>query len=785
MRLFRKISFPFRRLWSWIKKVRYYLLAAFLILLGVWWFCLPDELFDDPTSTVLMDRDGNILGARIASDGQWRFPAREKVPYKFEQAIIQFEDRDFYDHMGFSFKAFGRALKQNIQAGEVVSGGSTISMQTIRISRKGKSRNVFEKMVEVFQSTRMEISYSKDEILAMYASNAPMGGNVVGLDAAAWRYFGTTPEKLSWAEICVLAILPNSPGLIHPGRNRDALLKKRNRLLKRLYDVKILDKFDYELAIAEPIPNKPPDLPNIAPHLMDRIIKQGKEGQIVRASVDMGLQNKVNTVVENHHKRLSKNEIHNAAVLIVNNKTGEILSYVGNTMGDDPENGNAVDVIPAPRSTGSILKPFLFAGMIHHGEITPMQLVEDVPIILSGYSPKNYNGKYDGAVPANRALAKSLNVPIVKLLKQYGVQKFHHQLKRMGMTTLHQPSSHYGLSLVLGGAEASLWDLCLMYSNMARKLNDQSGLSQLKLNSDESVPEEGKFTPGKGAIWSTFEAMNGLARPESEGLWEQFSSSQKIAWKTGTSFGFRDAWAIGVTADYTVGVWVGNADGEGRPGLIGIEAAAPVLFDVFELLPNSKWFKKPVEDMTPIAICQKSGYRASMFSEEVDTLLLPKSCLQTTACPYCKKVHLDPTGSYQVNSSCLSSFDLVTENRFVLPPIMEKYYKLKNPSYDPLPPYKDLCSNSSDEAIAVIYPKENSRIYLPKNLDGQQSKTVFEVSHRQDTLKVYWHLNDQFLGTTEGNHELSVIPEEGKHTLTLVDELGQSYVRHFEVYSKE
>lgn len=754
-----------------------------MILFLIWWNCLPDKLFDDPTSTVLTDKDGTILGARIADDGQWRFPERSTVPYKFKQAIIQFEDRRFYDHMGFSFRAFVRAMGQNIKAREVVSGGSTISMQLIRISRKGKSRNVWEKGIEVFQATRLEQRLSKDEILAKYASHAPMGGNVVGLDAAAWRYFGKKADNLSWAESCMLAILPNAPSLIHPGKNRQQLIDKRNRLLQRLYEVGEIDDYDLRLALAEPIPDKPPNLPDIAPHLMDKIVLSHQKGQWVHSSIDIHLQTNVKNIVGKHHKNLSENQIHNAAVLVLDNKTGKVLAYIGNTDDDNPEHGNAVDVIHAPRSTGSILKPFLYASMLHDGLIMPDQLVEDVPMLISGYSPKNYNNKYDGAVRASTALARSLNVPIVKLLKENGVQKFHHTLNKLGMSTINQPSSYYGLALILGGAEATLWDLCSIYGNMSRQLGGEKEKKAIaySYNQDEEILENANLQFNRAAVWSTFEAMIRVARPEGESSWEQFSSSQKIAWKTGTSFGFRDAWAVGVTPKYTVGVWVGNADGEGRPGLVGIQAAAPVLFDVFDKLDQATWYKKPYEDMTKIAVCAESGFRASQFTSQIDTVWAPKSCLKTTACPYSKRVHFDNTGSYRVNASCMDADEMISKDCFVLPPLIEKYYRNKHPDYQVLPPYKDLCNEDGEDGIAIIYPKYNSRIYLPINLDGTQSNTVFEASHRSDTLKLYWHLDDIYLGETQDFHQINVSPPLGKHTLTIVDELGGTVSRDFEV----
>lgn len=766
-------------------KKKYYFLGAWAIVFVVWLFCTPDEFFDDPTCTILTDKDGNILNARIADDGQWRFPPRDDVPYKFKMAIIQFEDRDFNDHWGISFKAFGRAMVQNISAGKVVSGGSTITMQVVRLSRKGKSRTIGEKLVEIFQATRMEWTYSKDEILAMYASYAPMGGNVVGIDAAAWRYFGRKAEELSWAESCLLAVLPNAPSLLHLDKNRTQLLDKRNRLIDRLYEVGIISETEWKLALMETLPVAPPDLPNLAPHVIDKAIANGLKGQWVSSFLDSYLQNEVTNIIAYHHEMLAQNEIHNAAAVVLDLETNQVVAYVGNTYDPLNEHGNQVDVIKAPRSTGSILKPFLYAAMIEDGEITPNQLVEDVPMIVSGYAPKNYNQKYDGVVPAHKALARSLNVPIVKLLKTYGVQKFHQKLNDIGLTTVNRPASDYGLSLVLGGAEASLWDLTTVYGNMAITLNNYK---QGKANTFESFKlyQNSKGITGKplgpAAVWSTFEALLQVARPEEDGNWQQFNTAQKIAWKTGTSYGFRDAWAIGVTPKYAVGVWVGNADGEGRPGLVGIKAAAPILFDIFSRLEGVDWFNQPHDEMVKVAVCKETGFKASHICPHIDSIMIPASCQSAGVCPYHQIIHTTLDGQYRVNSSCESPHQMKSVPWMILPPLAEKFYRQKNPTFLPVPPYRSDCQNDDQiKPLAITYPKKESHIYVPTNLDETKSKVVFEATHTNAQSRIYWHLDDQFIGETIGIHQLEFIPAVGEHELKIVDEEGVEASLSFEV----
>lgn len=769
------------------------------VVLCIWfWLCLPSPLFKDQTSTVLEDGSGKLLAARIAGDGQWRFPANKNIPDKFISSIIQFEDRGFFNHIGFSPTAFIRATHQNIKAKKTVSGGSTLSMQVIRLSRKGKKRTFFEKCIELILAVRLELSYSKSEILSLYASNAPFGGNVVGLDAASWRYFGRNASTLSWAEAATLAILPNAPSLIYPGKNQARLLKKRNRLLDQLFKEKFIDKDICELSKQEPLPGKPYKLPQIAPHLLQRAYREGFRGQRIVSTIDGHLQEQVNEIVERHHKILKANEIHNACVIVLEVNTGNILAYVGNTDNPNhPEYDSDVDVINAARSTGSILKPFLFTSMLNDGELLSNTLIPDIPTQISGFAPQNYNMTFDGAVPAKRALARSLNIPAVRMLQNYGIEKFNYNLKKIGMTTLNYSPDHYGLSIILGGAEGKLWDIAGMYASMARTLNHYS-VYKGKYDKEDFHPpcyasqiktKEPNLTATSyfdaASIYLTFEAMVEVARPDEDAGWRQYGSANKIAWKTGTSFGYRDGWAVGLTPKYVVGVWVGNADGEGRPGLVGINTAAPILFDIFSLLKPGKWFSQPYDEMEKVAICHQSGSRASDICEPINTVWIQKAGLRSAPCKYHRLIHLDASGQYRVNSNCESVSNMQHVNWFVLPPAMEWYYKSKNSSYKELPGFRSDCETVGFKTMEIIYPKEFSKIYVPVELNGTMGKTVFQVAHRKANTTIYWHLDGGYLGSTQNIHQMGLAPDEGMHTLTLVDQEGESIIQQFEIVSKK
>lgn len=528
------------------------ILILITILVIAYIFCLPRQLFHVPYSTVVTDRNGELLGARIASDGQWRFPPRTTTPEKVKQCLITFEDRHFYHHWGVNPVSTGRAAYQNLKNKRIVSGGSTLTMQTIRLARN-ESRTFGEKFIEMILATRLEFRASKEKILSMYVSHAPFGGNVVGLDAAAWRYFGHSAEELSWAEAAMLAVLPNAPAMIHLSKSRQSLLNKRNRLLKQLRERKIIDSSTYELAISEPLPDEPHSLPQIAPHLVSRFYQE-RNGKYSVSTIDRGIQSQIENAAERWSNEFNRSDIRNLAILVIDIRTNQVVAYCGNVNFERKQSGNQVDVIQAPRSTGSILKPFLYYAMLQEGSLLPHTLLPDIPININGFTPQNFSLQFEGAVPASEALARSLNIPAVTMLQKYGVPKFHTFLRQIGLKTINRPASHYGLSLILGGAEATLWDVTNTYAHMGRSLLQlpQTECSLLLSDTEDSENSEAVtsakttdvFQPG--AVWQTFNALTEVNRPE-EIDWKSIPSMHPIAWKTGTSHGFRDAWAVGVT----------------------------------------------------------------------------------------------------------------------------------------------------------------------------------------------------------------------------------------------
>lgn len=761
-----KILNFFKRL-SVTKKV---ILCILAFLVTGYIFCLPRHLFHVPYSTVVTDRNEELLGARIASDGQWRFPPRNTTPEKIKECLITFEDKHFYHHWGVNPFAIGRAFYQNVKNKRIVSGGSTLTMQTIRLARN-ESRTFREKLIEMIWATRLEFRASKEEILSMYISHAPFGGNVVGLDAAAWRYFGHSADDLSWTESAMLAVLPNAPAMIHLSKGRKTLLDKRNRLLKQLLEKKTIDSSTYELAISEPLPDEPHPLPQIAPYLVSRFYQE-RNGEYSRSTINKGIQTQIEDLAERWSNEFGRSDIRNLAILVIDIPSNQVVAYCGNVHFDRKQGGNQVDVIQAPRSTGSILKPFLYYAMLQEGSLLPDMLLLDVPVNINGFTPQNFSMQFEGAVPASEALARSLNIPAVTMLQRYGVPKFHSFLQQIGLKTINRSSSHYGLSLILGGAEATLWDVTNAYAMMGRSLLQLPQRScSLLLPTSRITESTDPFQPG--AVWQTFDALKEVNRPE-EIDWKSIPSMQTIAWKTGTSYGFRDAWAVGVTPRYAVGVWVGNATGEGKPGLVGAQTAGPVLFDIFNLLPASSWFTRPAGIFVEAEVCRKSGHLKGRFCDETDTLLVLPAGLRTEACPYHHLVTLSADESQRIYENCANTEPTLRKSWFTLPPVWEWYYKQHHPEYKPLPPFKAGCGEDTFQPMQFIYPPMNARIKLPKQLDGSKGFLTVELAHSNPNATIFWHLDETYQAQTQDFHKISLQPAAGKHSLTAVDGEGNT-----------
>jgi len=783
--------------------------VIFLTLFTAFAFCLPKPLFDVSYSPVLYDKNGNLLGAQVASDGQWRFPGNDTVNEKFTIALIEAEDRRFRRHPGVDLPAIGRAALQNIRGGRIISGASTITMQTIRLARGFKKRTYFEKGIEAVMALRLEIGRSKNEILALYAANAPFGANVVGLEAASWRWFGRSSDDLSWAEAAALAVLPNNPAIIHPGRNRDTLKNKRDALLQKLFNAGCFDEETLNLSIAENLPGEPLPLPRLAPHLLDRLVIEAaassNKSPAFFTTIDRGIQERVLSILNRAGDRFSSNGIYNGAVIVINTKTGEVAVYAGNTISPHASDvNNAV----SRRSSGSILKPFLYAAMLDTGYILPSSLVSDIPTRIGSFSPENMSRTYLGVVPADEALSRSLNVPAARSLRVYGVDRFARLLRSLGLTTLFRPGAEYGLPLVLGGAEVSLLEITGLYAGLGRAASSFSNTPANEVFFSPLILNDGGLAVEKvshnvqanrlsalispGAAWLTLEALVYASRPGEEAVWQEYAGARQIAWKTGTSFGFRDAWAIGVTPEWTVGVWIGNSSGEGRPELRSTVTSAPVLFEIFSALDSldthrRTWFYKPTVELRQEEVCASSGFPASVNCIDIKFKDIPKNAPAANACRYCQTIILNENLDRRVIIESGLYTPVVQRKWFVLPPAEEWYYRRWNLDYKPLPPFSnDLnFTNRGEGVLALFNPEPDSQIYVPREIDGSEGKIVFSAAHRNEFEIIHWHLDTHYLGYSQNFHEMEARPEPGLRTLTLVDSSGNTIVRNFTVLDSQ
>ena len=786
------------------------LLAIYQLQQPVW----PERMQNPLWAKAIFDQQGQLLDLHIATDQQWRLPYQPTasqptaLPERYQTALLSFEDQYFFQHPGINPLAVIRAAWGNMHAGQVKSGASTITMQVARLLYGNQTRNLPQKLRETELALQLEWHFDKSQILQLYANNAPYGGNIVGLTAASWWYFGREPASLSWSEAALLAVLPNSPGLIHPGRRADLLQQKRDRLLRKLHAQGHFDPTDLKLALLEPIPTKPAGWPALAPHLLHTLMARYPKQAMFYTDIDRQLQIQLNELLTRQARTLALSGVANGAVLIVDHLQMKIRAYVGNIGSGD---GAAVDIIQSRRSTGSILKPFLYGLMLDDGLMTAQSLLPDVPSQFGGYAPVNFDLQFRGAAKAADALAQSLNVPAVRMLHQYGVGRFRQQLQSFGLTTINKGADHYGLSLILGGAEATLYDLTRSYAAMVRlAAKPQTPIPELPLHypaipaipaipahknlqSDEvqtsmptshlptSKPNSTISLPiSAGAAYMTLEALLEVERPESEGSWRDYVRSQKIAWKTGTSFGLRDAWAIGVNGQYTVGVWTGNADGSPAAILGGARSAGPILFDTFRLLPEAPWLAKPLLALRTQEICSSDGYRKRGQCQTTFTDMPIGSQLKSPH-SYQQQLWLDPSGRFQLPAGCALQVPRQVHTRMILPVAMAYFYQPQHPEYQGLPPMWPGCELAGQQHMDLLYPAREAQIRLPLQLDGKLGQSIFRAIHRDKQAQIYWHLDDTYLGQTSAPHQMPVQAAAGRHRLVLTASDGSRLEQPFTI----
>jgi len=741
---------------------------------------LPRPLFPADYSTVIEDRNGEFLRVYLNGNEQWILPPDTRtVPVALKTSVLQFEDRYFYLHGGVNPLAVVRAGLQNVRAGERVSGASTITMQLARII-KPKPRTIASKLLEMAQAVKLEVRFSKEQILESYLNHAPYGGNVRGYRAASRLYFGRSPEQLTWAQAATLAVLPNAPGLVAPQTDPAALRTRRDTLLARLHGEGIIDSTTYRLARAEPVPEKRLTFPSEAPHLADYVKARPARDEdpfVIATTVDRDIQRTVSHLAAFHARFLASQGIPNLAVVVAETATGKVRAYIGSADYFDLDHHGPVDGVQAPRSTGSLLKPFLYALAMDSGMILPQTQLPDIPSQFGAFTPQNPDLGYRGLVTVHDALVMSLNVPPVRLLHRYGLKPFYGFLKDAGLGHLFRTPEDYGLPLILGGAEATPFEITALF----RGLGSGGSFAPLQVirQTDTARPRERELL-SPGASYLTLEILQEVVRPGSEAFWASFRHGFPIAWKTGTSYGQRDAWAVGVTPEWTVCVWTGDFTGAENANLHSTTSSGPLLFDIFNSLPRAEgWFSPQQGSLRPVELCLDTGYRATQACPQTAVAYAPRYAPPTPACPYHTTVYVTSDGTYRVNSRCWEPGGYRAVSRLVYPPEIAGY--LRSRGHDPggLPPFAPGCNQSTPDQLSILYPENDAMLYLPRDLDGSVQHVTLRAAHALPDATLFWYIDTEYRGATTGKHVQAVTLREGWHQLEVVDQDGNSRTARF------
>lgn len=721
-----------------------------------------EKIFEDRYSVSVLDNNGNIICVYLNKDEQWHLKSGEKIPEKLKTAVMVFEDKNFYSHNGVDFSAVLRALKDNIFE-KRRTGASTITMQAVKMAFP-KERNYFNKYIEIIHALKLEKYFSKDEIFEMYLNNAPYGGNIIGYKTASHMYFQKSPKELTWSEAALLAVLPNSPGLMNVEKNRGKLIEKRNFLLEKLYNKNFINERQYKISLKEPIPEKRYNFSVLAPHLARRLVNENKDKKIIKSTIDSEIQKKAEKIVKDYSEFLKLQGINNAAVLIINNKNYEVKAYVGSQDFYDFESSGQVDGITAKRSPGSLLKPFLYAKVIDEGIAAPQSKIPDVPLYFSNFSPQNANKKYYGMVEMRDALIKSLNIPFVELLKDYGEDKFFYFLKDILNFEDRNPE-RYGLSLILGTKEFTMEEIGKLYSGLANYGNFRN------LKYTEENKEEGKQFLTNGASYLTLTAMKELERP---GIEKFYREKNPVSWKTGTSNGRKDGWAAGVTPEWTVVVWTGNFTGESSPNLTGIYSGGNLLFEILKILPKSKKEFVMPDDLKKIKVDSETGYRLK-YNVPYKEIFYPKDAKPLKVSPYYKKVFVNKNGE-EIDSRD-EEFGKRREKYILAYPLEVINYFVK----ESLDVSNIFSEKAVKKTVKFIYPVNNLKIIVPKDFDGEKSIIVKTANIKNQEL--YWYVNKEYTGKGS-EKEKSFNLKKGKYEITVVSETGETAEVNFEVTEK-
>ncbi len=753
--------------------------SALLLLFDLVFFPLPAEKLSRQSSYFIYDRDGRLLNCFASPDQFWRLPVElDSISPLLVKTVLNTEDRWFPYHPGVNPVSLLTAMVDNVESGSIARGGSTITMQIARMMEP-KSRNIGGKLIEIFRALQLEMHYSKNELLEIYFNLIPYGGNIEGAGTAAYFYFGKRPYELSYSEAAILAGIPSSPNNYRPDLNPEKCRGRRDRILHQLHQQRIIDSKILTDALKEEIPTERKERPEYAPHFCQTLIadlsSEIRQGGI-RSTIRMDIQALCERLTLSYANVLKDKDINNLSIVVIDNHSSELLAMVGSPDFYDKKHQGQINGSFAPRSPGSALKPFAYALGFEKGLITPASILDDIPVSYSGYSPENYDEKYNGIVTASDALIRSLNVPAVNLTADLGIQDFYEFLQTGGISTLDRKYYHYGLPLVLGACEVTLADLANLYAALGRK-----GIYRpLKMIMKNDIKKSYDLL-SEEACYMISQILSELKRPNLKASWEFTRDLPTVAWKTGTSYGRRDAWAIGYNPHFTVAVWAGNFSGEGSPWLVGVESAAPLMFAVFNQIMQGHehvWFEKP-SGLGTRYVCAQSGLPPNDYCQDLVSDLYIMGITKNTRCDIHKAIIVDRETGYELCRACEHLGNPETVIMQDWPVRLSGWLSNHNITVK-LPKHHPECTGIlAHGPPQIISPEHGTHFEISENIPAEYQQILFEASSGLRNRKIYWFLDDRLFATCGINERVFYKPSKGNHTLMCVDDLGRSSTIEF------
>jgi len=760
-----KIKLTKRRLLTFLKRFALVVIVLFLLFILLnFVFPLPDKI---EYSTIVTDNKDELINAFLTKDEKWRMKTElEEISPLLRKTIIAKEDKYFYSHPGVNPLAIARAFFKNLLRMKRTSGASTITMQVARALEPGK-RNIWSKIRESFRAFQLEWKYDKDEILQLYLNLVPYGGNIEGVKAASLLYFKKNPDHLSLAEITALSIIPNRPSSLIIGKNNDLIIAERNKWLLKFSEENVFTKKEIEDALSEPLTATRTVVPHYIPHLSYKLKKQGR--LLVQTTIDLNIQLKTEKLVEDYTRAQRLRNIKNAAVVIIDNKTHKVISYVGSSNFNDTTDGGQVNGANAVRQPGSTLKPLLYALCFDEGLLTPKSVLTDVAVNYEGYAPENYDKKFNGYVTTEYALEHSLNIPAVKSLKLLGHEKLIQKLSACNFRQIQNDQGKLGLSMILGGCGTTLEELTGLFSAFA---NDGVYIAPSFTQTDSSYQKTRVIS--SAAAYMINEILSKVNRPDFPLNWTATERMPKIAWKTGTSYGRRDAWSIGYNKNYTVGVWVGNFSGVGVADLSGANIATPLLFKIFNTLDydnDKEWFSQPA-DCNIRQVCSETGMPPSEHCHNKITDYFIPLVSATKTCDNQQEIMLSPDEKTAYCKNCAPVAGYKKKWFKFIEPDMQAWYNENGIAYEKIPAHNSECELIFKGNAPLIVSPTNRTEYLISKKEPEPLQLVCKTAN--DVSKVYWYVNNQFYKSCNAGEKQFFVPDEGPVKISCTDDKGRN-----------